>query len=1522
MPSGNEIAIVGMSGRFPGAANLDELWEILRDGRETLRVIDESAPAGSASEASAHKVRANSILSDLDMFDASFFGFNPREAEMTDPQHRLFLECAWEALETAGIKAGDRARSIGVFAGCGSTSYVFGQVGMDEDILDAFPSILATDRDFVATRASFKLNLTGPAMTIQCACSTSMVAVHLACQSLIAGECDAAIAGGVQAAIPQTDTYKYLPGAMLSPDGRCRSFDAAGRGTVFVEGAAVISLMRLEDALAGGYPIRAVILGSAVNNDGSQKPGFTAPTVDGQVKVVSQALAVAGIAASDVDFIEAHGTGTVLGDAIEIGALTKVMRAASDEVGTCALGSIKANIGHTLAAAGVAGIIKAVLTLEHRAIPGAPNFETPNPDLDFRTSPFFVNTTLRPWDEPTNGIRRAGVSSFGVGGTNAHVVLEEAPPAVSEKSGRVWHVLPLSTRAETTLSTLTERIAAHLEKRPDVAFADTAYTAQVGRRDFEHRRVVIATDAADARDALAAADSKRVFARKAPGEPPRPAFMFTGQGSQYPGMGAELYAAEPVFRACVDRCLGLIETDAAHELRRLVFTAGPFDAGDAAALARTEIAQLALFLMHVGLTDLLAAWGVRPAMMIGHSIGDYAAAHVAGVLTLADALALVSVRGRLMGTMEPGTMLSIVADAADLLPLPDGISLAAVNAPKLAVVAGPTAAIAAYETELAAGGVSCRRLQTSHAFHSAMMDPMLAEFRVAAGAVPLAAPAVPFISSLTGEFVREEDVADPDFWSKQIRNPVQFARGCESLADAGATVVVEVGPGRGLSALARQCGFAARGIDVVTTMPEPAEHACGLAVAVGRLWLAGVEIDWPALYAGEERRRVPLPTTPFNRQSYWIDLSNRTRLVEKAEKLPDVRRWLYAPAWKQLAPVSIAGIRPVKETPSNVLIVGDGGGLDAHLAQRLAADGEIVTRVADTGPAALDALVESWSEPSRAPDRIIHLTSLQPGSGLGAASFDEGAFWEQQDRDVLGLLRLLQAVSTGATDKPIALQIVSTGLYDVTGADGLVPANAPLVTLARVAAQEVPDLTCRLLDIEPIKPGDDLADLAGRIEARFAAAGAQETVVALRRRRAWRLDFERLDADAACTAPPATRERGVYLITGGLGNVGLVFARYLARTCRARLVLVGRSGLPEASAWDALLAARDTDPLLAGRIAAVRELEALGAEVLTVAADVADDVQMAGAVAAAEARFGDVDGFVHCAGVTNVGRIALDTGRSEFERNFRSKVFGLIVLERLFARRQLDFGMVVSSLSAVLGGLGHMAYAAANACADALVLARNATRDDVWTTVDWDSWKIESGHVDRVQAMLNTLDFSLDEAEGAQAIELLLSMPGVEHAIVSTAPLGVRVGLWIEGNAVAGEAGGGQHKRPDLETPFEEPVGPIERQLAEIWQEALGLDRVGRNDDFFEIGGHSLLAVQILSKTRAAFGVDFPLERAMEAARVSSASAVIAELIAGGVAGDTSGADAAGGDALAQAPVAEPAALDDEPRAEERRDAA
>ena len=640
------IAIVGLAGRFPGARDLDEFWTRLRDGVDALVEFDDAALARAgvpaALRADPRYVRRGTHLEGADLFDAAFFGISPGEAQVMDPQHRIFLECAWEALENAGYAPGSLVHATGVYAGASMNTYLMAQILRDPALVAAaggYQLMLGNDKDFLATRAAYKLDLHGPAVSVQTACSTSLVAVQMACRALQHGECDMALAGGVSATFPQQSGYLYQEGMILSPDGHCRPFDARALGTRPGAGCGIVVLKRLSDALADGDTIHAVIRGAAVNNDGAGKAGYTAPSVDGQVEVIATAQALAGVDARSIGYVEAHGTGTPLGDPIEIAALTQVFRAGTEDVGFCRLGSLKANLGHLDVAAGVAGLIKAVLALEHQEIPPLAGFESPNPHLGLPASPFTVPTSPQAW--PTGGApRRAGVSSFGIGGTNAHVVLEEAP-ARTARASEGAQLLVLSARTSQALDAVSQRLAARLARPDAPALADVAFTLQAGRRAFAHRRIVVALDAAQAVEAL----GRDVPARRGEheGGERRVAFMFSGQGSQHPGMGAGLYRRFAVYRDAVDRCAELLHAHLGLDLRDVMLAAS---AGDAAVINETRLAQPALFVTEYALARLWMHWGVQPAAMIGHSIGEFVCAHLAGVMSLEDALALVAARGR------------------------------------------------------------------------------------------------------------------------------------------------------------------------------------------------------------------------------------------------------------------------------------------------------------------------------------------------------------------------------------------------------------------------------------------------------------------------------------------------------------------------------------------------------------------------------------------------------------------------------------------------------------------------------------------------------------------------------------------------------------------------------------------------------------------------------------------------------------------------------------------------------------
>lgn len=882
------IAIVGMAGRFPGAASVEEYWSNLCRGVESITFFSdrELVEAGVPAELreSPRYVPARSVLDDIESFDAELFGFSPREAEVMDPQLRIFLECAWEALERAGCDPERYGRPIGVYAGVSMNTYLLQYLLKNPAVLQSTSALqlrILNDKDFLTTWVSYRLGLRGPSMAVQTACSTSLVAVHVACQSLLSFECDAALAGGVAVAVPQRHGYLYEEGSIFSPDGHCRPFDAAAQGTVSGNGAGLVLLKRLEDALADGDPVHALIRGTAVNNDGSLKMGYLAPSTDSQAEAIAAAQSLADVSPETLGYIETHGTGTQLGDPIEVAALTRVFREGTDRRAFCALGSVKSNIGHLDQAAGVVGLIKAALAVEHGLIPPSLHFENPNPEIDFAESPFYVNTRLAEWH--ANGHpRRAGVSSFGVGGTNAHVVIEQPPPRSPSGLSRTRQLLLLSARTPAALDALTRNLgrwlgeAAAQEPTSRPALADVAWTLQVGRRELEHRRALVCEGLEDAAAILCGTSSGRLRTGRREKERRSVAFLFPGQGSQYPDMGLELYRSEPVFRNEVDRCCELLAPRLGFDLRSVLYPGLTGSAPDPGRLAQTSIAQPALFVVEHALARLWMQWGIEPKAMIGHSLGEYVAACIAGVLTLEDALAAVSARGRLMQGLRRGSMLSVEMAEEELAPLlGERLSLAAVNGPRLCVVSGLEEEVESLRRSLEERGIEAHRLHTSHAFHSSLMDPVLAALTRELERIELRPPEIPFISSVTGTWITDGEATDPSYWARQLRQTVRFADGAATLLRDVDAALLEVGPGRTLSTFVRaQAGAGAAPRTVVTSLRHARDERSDLEHlldALGRLWIAGTSVDWQGFYAGEERRREVLPTYPFDRKRYWID---------------------------------------------------------------------------------------------------------------------------------------------------------------------------------------------------------------------------------------------------------------------------------------------------------------------------------------------------------------------------------------------------------------------------------------------------------------------------------------------------------------------------------------------------------------------------------------------------------------------------------------------------------------------------
>lgn len=880
------VAIVGMAGRFPGAKNVEEFWLNLVNGVESItRFSDDELECLHATKTSLKNdpnyVKARAIMEDVDMFDASFFGFTPKEAELTDPQHRIFLECCWEALEDAGYDSEKYEGEIGVFAGLSMNTYLLANLTTDRNFLNEltgsyqvgfYPVVLGNNNDFLSTRVSYKLNLKGPSMSLQTGCSTSLVAVSQACLSLLGYQSDMVLAGGISITFPQKRGYLYQEGGMGSSDGHCRTFDADAQGTVFGSGAAVVTLKRLSDAVADGDHIYAVIKGSAVNNDGSAKVGFMAPSVDRQSDVIALAQAVAGVDARTIAYVEAHGTGTPLGDPIEIAALTRAFRGSTTDTGFCAIGSAKTNVGHLEMASGVTGLIKTALSLKNRLLPPSLHFKKPNPAIDFENSPFYVNAELSEWKE-TDYPRRAGVSSFGVGGTNAHVILEEASIAESGDS-RPTQLLTLSAKTGTALEEATKNLTEFFRKNSQVNLADLVYTLKVGRREFQHRRMFTCSSSEDALSILDSGDTKRIKTAQVRSPRPKLYFVFPGQGTQQVNMGRGLYESEPDFRAEIDRCTEILMPHLGFDIRETLYPSAENLEAARIRLNQPSITQPAIFVIEYALARLWERWGAKPDAMIGHSIGEFVAACLAGVFSLEDALGVIAARGRLTEELPEGAMLAIrfPVDAIGQY-LRKGLSLASVNASNLSVISGPKDQIEELKSLLERDSIPSRLLQTSHAFHSAMIEPILPKFIELMEMTRLNAPTIPYVSTLTGRWITESEAQDPHYWVRHFRETVLFAAGIEELRADADGIFMEIGAGQTLSRLIRQTCDKSRH-EVVSSLGDECSNASdqnSFQTALGQLWINGVEIDWKGYYDHEQRLRVSLPTYPFERKRYWVE---------------------------------------------------------------------------------------------------------------------------------------------------------------------------------------------------------------------------------------------------------------------------------------------------------------------------------------------------------------------------------------------------------------------------------------------------------------------------------------------------------------------------------------------------------------------------------------------------------------------------------------------------------------------------
>ncbi|MCB5909710.1 type I polyketide synthase [Streptomyces pinistramenti] len=1480
------IAVISLGCRLPGAENVDQFWANLRAETESITRFSDPEPVPRP-----RFVGAEGTLGDIAQFDAEFFGYSAREAEVMDPQHRLCLETAWTVFDTAGYDPAALSCPVGVFLSAGLSSYLVRNLLPSDELLRTFGGfslLIHNDKDFAATTLSYKLGLTGPSMCVGSACSSSLVGVHLAIRSLQSFECDMAVAGGVSVQVPQAQGHVYAEEGIYSPDGRCAAFDASAAGTVGGSGVGLVLLKRLSDARRDGDRVHAVLLGSAVNNDGDHKAGFIAPGVDGQRDVIIEAHAVAGIDSGSVGYVEAHGTGTGIGDPVEVAALTAAFRATTDRSGFCAIGSVKSNIGHLDAAAGIAGLIKAVGAVRDGVIPASLHYRRPNPAIDFASSPFYVSASTTPWPA-SDSPRRAGVSSFGAGGTNAHVVLEQ-PPALTEsdRERRACQLIVLSARSTAALTRAGDELAERLRTCPDADLGDVAATLS-GRRAHRYRRAVAAATAADAATALTSPSPPRAVE-----DTGRTAFLFPGQGNGYPAMAVGLHAGEPVFRRHLDTCAHLL---AEHGVE-LFAVLRAMRTGTQGAAALDQVAE---FAVAYSLARTLRDWGVEPVAMLGHSLGEYVAATVAGVFTPSAALRLVTARAQAQATLPDGRMLAVPLSADELRPMLDGgLGLAAINASDRCVVSGATDAVTALADRLDRQGTRTRMLALRHAFHSRAVEPALDRFGTALAEVEFAAPRLPFLSNVTGDWADPAEVTRPEYWLEHMRRPVLFDAGAGRLAESAPAALLELGPD---SRLARQAarrlppGSASIGscLPAADSGPTPERETAHLVGALGTLWTSGCPVDWDAFHRPQRPRRTPVPGYPFQRKRYWIEAPGeaapvRPAAVERPGPRKQLGDWGYLPGWRHAA-----AVRPAtRQDGATCLLFGDGP-LGTAVAEQLTALGvhPVPVPAAPDGPSEARHYHELLSElaaQGRSPQLVVHLWPALSASE--DRPLDETVVRQGQLAGLHSLLHLARAFGAHPGDRPVRLVAVTRGAQCVLGDDLDHPEHATVAAAVKVIPRELPTMSCTAMDVG--RTDGDPDRLADRIVAELLAAD-EATEIAYRGRQRFERSYTPLRLDPA-PEPPARATGGVHLICGGLGGIGLSLAESLAGGATA-LVLTRRTPFPAAEDWSSYLAAHPAGDDTTRLINRLTTLASRGTGLLVRQADVADETQMRAVVTEAEKLFGPITGVVHAAGVRDTAGMIQRRDQRATDEAMASKVLGPVVLDSVLRDRELDFLVLCSSIGTVVHKLkfGEVGYVAGNDFLDAYAAHRACRRGGTTVSIAWTDWTATGMGASAQEELAARYELTpendaltadplggISRAEGVELFRRVLAADRSPQVLICTQDLEVLLARHTafstdDHRAVLAELriAPSRLDRAELSTVYQAPGSPLERSVAACWENLLGSEPIGVHDSFFELGGDSLIALRLLPLVGERHGVELSTAEFFAAPTIAAQTAAI-----------------------------------------------
>lgn len=1486
---GIEIAIIGMAGKFPHANSINKLWGNLSKGKECITFFTKedliNNGIGQTQINNSNYIKAKAQLEEVDMFDASFFGYSPKEAELIDPQQRLFLECTHEALENAGYNHELYNGLIGVFAGEGFSNYYLNNIiGNDQyqSSHSAFQTTINNYNDFLCTRVSYKLNLKGPSITIQTACSTSLVAVHKACQSLLLRECDIALAGGSKVIVPRNTGYTYSEGGITSQDGHCRAFDKDSSGMIPGEGVGVVVLKRLEDALSEGDYIHAVIRGSAINNDGSNKIGFTAPSIDGQVNVIKEAQSIADVEPETISYIETHGTGTKLGDPIEVKALTEAFNTSKKQY--CAIGSVKTNLGHLDSAAGITGLLKAVLMLKNKKLVPSLHFKSPNPNIDFSNSPFYVNTDFREWtaDYP----RRAGVSSFGIGGTNAHMILEEAPKTISSAPSREYKILQLSAKTKNALEKANKNLIEYLEENQDKNLNDIAYTLQVGRKSHQYRKMIVAEDIENALTDLKAFSD--INTNQYMGEKTNIIFMFSGQGSQYTGMAKELYISEPYFRKKVEACQKILSNHS--KINVINFLNDKKEKEDTSdKINQTYITQPLLFIIEYSMAKLLMHWGIKPDSMIGHSIGEYVAACLSGVISLEDAIKIVVKRGLLMQSVPQGKMLSVALNEEKISKLIDRkIDIAAINTTDSCIISGETVVIDNLKLELEQKGVFCIELSTSHAFHSFMMDPILADFEKEFENVTLQPPQTPFISNFSGTWISNEEATSPSYWSLHLRHTVRFEKGISNLLKEDGTVFIECGPGKSLCSFVKhhpERKSQHKTINMFRHQRNNTPDSKLLMSQLGQLWLNGIDIDWTAFYENEKRQRLPLPTYPFERQKYWINqgLNKKSNIsyqnIEIDEK--NIFDWFHAPIWEQSLN---SVINPQFKSQENWLVFSSENELSSNILNILRKNKQkfAVVKIGDkykresdneyfinpTDEDSYNQLATELNLKNNTELKILHLWNASENykEGLNFCKDEINYF---QDIGLFSLLNTAKAIGKTDFNPKVEIYTITNGLHSVTGMEKSNPLNSTILGATKVIPLEFNNFYCYNIDIQD-NP-ENYVKISHQILTEITGQEDVCKIIAYRGNYRWKLKYKNLKLRKS-EKDTAFRNNGVYIITGGLGGMGLTFAEYLAKNYDANIVLIGRKELPKELKPTLSLQEEKDKNNLSYKLAKLWELNNSRGQVEYFSADISDINKLNHIIDQTEKKYGQINGVLHTAGLADFEGIISNRNKEQTYKILTPKVEGTLALHSIFRSKELDFFICFSSLANQKYNVnfGQVGYAAANEFLDSYTYC---TKKQYVKTINWNGWM----HVGMAaKALKNKIannghdsdklyEKSLTPQEGIEVLKLIIQN-NYKHIVVSKSNFFDKND---EKHALSQpevsttkdleEKKESLNSRPNLKTGYIVANTETERNLVEIYKQFFGYNEIGINDNFYELGGDSLKALSLISTIKNKLKVELSL---------------------------------------------------------------